>query len=197
MTQDIVGIVLAAGVGLRYDPSGARLKLLEPSPAGAHVGQPIAVAATRSVRSAVSQVIAVVRPAVTEPQRRLHALLTAEGCHLAVCERADDGMGASLACGVRAAADAAGWIVALADMPAVEPATIAAVAAALRNGADAAAPFYQGRRGHPVGFSRACFAELAALGADHGARSVLQAHPPVRIEVDDPGCLFDIDTSAP
>ena len=47
------------------------------------------------------------------------------------CPRAQEGMGASLACGVMASPDASGWIVALADMPWIRPATIQSVAAAL------------------------------------------------------------------
>jgi molybdenum cofactor cytidylyltransferase len=193
----IVGVLLAAGIGQRFDPTGARLKLLAPFPADSDAGVPIAAAAARSLRAAVAEVVAVVRPATSDAQRRLHLLLAAEGCRLVVCESAGEGMGASLACGVRAAADADGWIVALADMPAVQPSTIDAIAAALMRGAETAAPFFDGRRGHPVGFSRACGAELLALSGDHGARGVLQTHRLLPVDVDDPGCLFDIDTPAP
>lgn len=191
-----VGLLLAAGLGTRYDPSGTRLKLLEPSPAGIHAGVPIAAAAARTLRSVVSDVVAVVRPVDSPAQERLHGLLAAEGCRLVACAQARDGMGASLACGVNATADASAWIVALADMPAVRPTTIAAVYRALQDGAASAAPFFDGRRGHPVGFGHACFAELSALEADEGARSVLRTHPPRVIDVDDSGCLFDIDRPA-
>ena len=105
-------------------------------------------------------------------------------------------MGASLACAVQATRDASGWVVALGDMPWIEPSTIARVAAAIADGATVAAPFYRGQRGHPVGFSAACFAALAALTGDEGARSVVDAHRDslVRIDVDDAGTLCDIDT---
>ncbi len=192
----IVGLLLAAGLGQRFDPSGARLKLLEPATLGAHTGAPIAVAAARTVRAVMNVVHAVVRPAKSPTQQQLHALLAAEGCRLIVCENADQGMGASLACGVRATADAEGWIVALADMPAVRATTIAKILGALESGAVTAAPRFGGQRGHPVGFSHACRDELAALQGDQGARNVLRAHPPTVIDVSDPGCLFDIDTPA-
>jgi molybdenum cofactor cytidylyltransferase len=190
----IVGVLLAAGLGRRYDPRGRRLKLLEPAPAGAHAGQPLAVAALRNLRAAAADVVAVVRAADDEAQRRLRELLRAEGAAIATCADADAGMGHSLACGVRARADAAGWLIALADMPAVAPATIAAVRDAVAAGAETAAPVHRGRRGHPVGFGRACLGELLALTGDAGARGVLQRHPPLPIDVDDPGCLLDIDT---
>ena len=60
-------------------------------------------------------------------------------------------MGCSLACAVRATPDAAGWLVALADMPYIATRSHQQVAAALRSGASIAATEFQGRRGHPVG----------------------------------------------
>ena len=191
--QPIAGVLLAAGIGRRYDPSGERLKLLEAAPDGV----PLAAAALRHLRAAVGDVVAVVRPADSAAQRQLHHLLAAEGAQLVVCPEAEDGMGHSLACGVRSRSDAAGWVIALADMPAVSPATIAAIRDAIGRGNQTAAPVHHGRRGHPVGFGRACRDELLALQGDAGARGVLAAHPPLLIEVDDPGCLLDIDTPLP
>lgn len=181
-------------MGRRYDPTGARLKLLQPTSSGPHAGAPLAVAALRNLRAAIAEVIAVVRPVDNSAQHELHALLAAEGAELVLCPDAVAGMGHSLACGVRARPDAAGWLIALADMPAILPGTIGAVRDAIAAGSDTAAPAYAGKRGHPVAFGRACRAELLALTGDSGARSVLAAHPPHLIEVDDPGCLHDIDT---
>ncbi len=194
--RTIVGVLLAAGIGQRYDPAGRRLKLLAPSPVGPWAGQPLAVAALRNLRAAIADVIVVLRPANDGRQRELHALLARERAPLVVCEAADAGMGASLSCGVRARPDAAGWLIALADMPAVLPSTIAGIRDALLRGHEAAAPRHRGERGHPVGFGRSCRAELLALAGDAGARSVLANHPPLLIDVDDAGCLLDIDTRA-
>lgn len=188
----IVGILLAAGTGSRFDPSGASSKLLQPTPRGPCAGQPLALAALRSLRP-VDEVVAVVAPPTTEPQRELHALMAAAGCRLVVNPLAAQGMGTSIACGVTAAAEADGWIIALADMPCIAPATIAAVAHALRAGATTVAPTLDGRRGHPVGFAAALYPALAALDGDRGASAILAAHPPQLIAVDDPGCLLDLD----
>lgn len=191
----IVGILLAAGVGQRFDASGKRLKLLEPAPAGHHRGVPIALASARNMLQALDTVYAVVRPATDDTgQQRLHALLADAGCRLVVCDRASEGMGTSLACGIIATADADGWIIALADMPAIEPGSIRAVAQALRDGYDTAAAFFGERRGHPVGFARSLYDELAALSGDDGARKVLAKQPPHRVCVADHGVLFDLDT---
>ncbi len=170
----IVGILLAAGIGQRFDATGKRLKLLEPAPAGRHQGVPIALASARNLLEAVGSVHAVVRPTDEDPlQQRLHALLADAGCHLVVCAHAHEGMGFSLASGVLATADAEGWVIALADMPAIEPGSIRAVAQALKDGYDTAAAFYGERRGHPVGFAQSLRDQLVALNGDDGAKKVL------------------------
>src|SRR4051812_49847135 len=75
----------------------------------------------------------------------------AERCESAVCENAHEGMGSSLACAVRPAGKADGYVVALADMPFVRPTTIAAVRDALGVGAHLAAPTSPPRAAIPWG----------------------------------------------
>jgi molybdenum cofactor cytidylyltransferase len=57
-------------------------------------------------------------------------------------------------------------------------------------------PRYQGRRGHPVIFSSALFAELLAAPPDQGAKTVVHAHRDETLEIDteDEGVTIDIDT---
>ncbi len=112
-----------------------------------------------------------------------------------VCKNAAEGMGVSLAEGVRAAADAHGWVVALADMPYLRPETVRVIARALSEGAVIAAPSYRGQRGHPVGFARRFLDELSSLRGDAGAREIIKGHPDwiTLYDVDDPGVLRDID----
>jgi molybdenum cofactor cytidylyltransferase len=97
---------------------------------------------------------------------------------------------------VKSAGEAAGWIVALADMPYIRPDSIAKVAAALAAGAAIVAPAYQGRRGHPVGLDYAYRRQLEALRGDVGARALIEQNPDsvTLIDVDDPGVCRDIDT---
>ncbi|MGR4871017.1 NTP transferase domain-containing protein [Variovorax sp. LARHSF232] len=110
------------------------------------------------------------------------------------------GMGDSIAAGVRATANAAGWLILPADLPLVKPATLRAVAQALAEGARAAQPVYQGQRGHPVGFGAKNAAALTALSGPLGAAPVLRAlrevGAVVELDVDDAGILADIDTLA-
>jgi molybdenum cofactor cytidylyltransferase len=189
-TAQIVGVLLAAGAGTRF--GGA--KLLAPLPAAAHgvaAGTPIGVAACRHLIAALPNVIAVVRSGDVELAERLRET----GAATIVCERAHEGMGASLASAIAATADARGWVVALADMPWIAPATIDAVAARVRSGASLVAPLYRGQRGHPVGFAASHFASLASLRGDEGAKGVIAQHAAAleTFEVDDPGVLLDVD----
>ena len=129
---------------------------------------------------------------------QLRRSLEEAGCEILESPDTVRGLGASIAAGVAASADAEGWIVALGDMPFVEAATIAAVYRRIADGAPIAAPVLRasGQRGHPVGFARALRAELAAIDGDEGARAVIARHRAtiVSIEVDDPGIVRDIDT---
>jgi len=183
--KDIVGLLLAAGSAKRFGSN----KLLHLLPHGV----PIAVQAARHLKPEVDRVFAVVRS-----QSDLSEQLKREDCEIVVCEQADEGMGASLACAVQATADATGWLVALADMPWISAATIERVGAAVTAGAPVAAPFYRGERGHPVGFSASCYSALAALTGDEGAKAIVGAHRDrmVRIDVADAGILRDVDTPA-
>ena len=120
--------------------------------------------------------------------------LAAGGARVTVCPRAAEGMGASLAWGVRAAPIAAGWLIALADMPWIQTVTISRVADAVRAGAPIAAPSWKDSRGHPVGLASRFFGELAALAGDEGAKAILRRHHATLIATDDAGVLRDVDT---
>ena len=180
----IVGLLLAAGSATRFGSDKLRHALPH--------GVPIAVQAARHLKSEIPQVLAVVRPGATE----LTANLEAEGCEVVVCDNAAEGMAASLACAVRGARDADGYLIALGDMPFVRRTTIAALRDALAGGAPLAAPYFRSRRGHPVAISNKFLHDLLALKGDEGAKHVLAAHERqiVKIPVGDPGVIRDIDT---
>ncbi|SFV15821.1 nucleotidyltransferase family protein [Pseudoduganella namucuonensis] len=181
----ITGILLAAGRGSRFDPSGARDKLLQPL-----TQTSVVAASAQTLLSVLPRVVAVVRPGGEAVAAELRAL----GCDTIVCELADTGMAASLMHAIRHAADADGWIVALGDMPHVAPSTIQSLKSALEEGADIAAPVYRGKRGNPVGFGRPHLSRLLALEGDQGARGILRQFPVREVGVDDGGILRDIDT---
>ena len=105
------------------------------------------------------------------------------------------GMGYSIACGVSARPNAAGWLILPGDMPMVLPSTLQAVARELAHHPVAYAQ-HRGQRGHPVGFSAELYSELVALVGDEGARRLVARYPAHGVEVSDPGVLVDIDTEA-
>lgn len=185
-TRGIVGILLAAGVGRRFGGDKLMHRLADDTP--------IAVAAANSLRSACSRVVAVLRP----DRAQLADALASAGCEIVLCPEANQGMGHSLAAGVRAAANASGWIVALGDMPGIAGSSHRAVAACLETGASLVATQYGTQRGHPVGFSGVWFRELSTLTGDQGGRTILERNPQhlVLCPVDDPGVVLDIDRRA-
>jgi molybdenum cofactor cytidylyltransferase len=178
----IVGVLLAAGSASRFGGG----KLL----AGLPDGTPVGMAALERLAAAVDAVVAVVRP----HDDALAAAFAARGARVTECPHAAEGIGVSLAWGIRAAPLAAGWLIALADMPWVQPAPLGRVVDALRRGATAAAPSRQGRRGHPVGFAADLYSELITLSGDEGARPVLARHCVELINTEDAGAVRDVDT---
>lgn len=180
----IQGLLLAGGAGLRF---GAN-KLLCPLADGCAIG----VSAARHLAQGLPQSLGVVRSGDEELARRLRE----EGLDVVYCRDSAHGLGHSIVCGVTASAQAGGWVLALADMPYIRPATIAAVAGAIEGGAEIAVVEYRGQRGHPVGFGAPLRAQLLQLRGDTGARDLIARHPGrvVRIPVDDPGIVQDIDT---
>ncbi|WP_124994642.1 NTP transferase domain-containing protein [Ralstonia solanacearum] len=174
--QPVVGVLLAAGRGSRFDPGGAVNKLLAALPDGT----PVAVQAARHLRAVLADVVAVVPAAGTHgaEAERLAVLLAEAGCDVLRCPYAARGMGASLA-----------------DMPWLDPRTIARVAGAM-DAHHCVAPFHQGRRGHPIGFGADYFTGLAALDGDEGARGLIDPVRLVCLDVEDGGVLRDIDTPA-
>jgi molybdenum cofactor cytidylyltransferase len=183
----VVAILLAAGSAKRFGSDKLRHTLPH--------DVPIAIQAARNLKAVFGDsVIAVIRPGANE----LATLFGREGCKVTVCERAAEGMGASLACGVCAAVAAGpvdAYVVALGDMPFIRASTIAAVRDALAGGAALAAPYFRARRGHPVGIADRFRAELENLRGDEGAKMLLAAHAGelVKLPVGDPGAIRDID----
>jgi molybdenum cofactor cytidylyltransferase len=179
----LAGILLAAGTGKRFGSQ----KLLHPLPDGVPVG----VASARALVQAVPNTFAVVQPG----DRLLIEAFSAIGLRIVENPLADHGMSTSLAAGVSAAGEASGWLIALADMPWIRPATIRVLADMLQDGASMVAPIVGGRRGHPVGFSRRWGDKLRTLGGDDGARGLLAEYADQLILVTtvDAGVLEDVD----
>ncbi|MBU4611898.1 nucleotidyltransferase family protein [Achromobacter sp. GG226] len=211
LDRSVHGILLAGGSGSRYaaQTQGAD-KLLASLPDG----RAVLAASAETLLRVLPQVLAVVPP--DRPARA--ALLRGLGCTVLMAPATAEGMGASLAVAARhllaqagaasaapdmhgtsepalARSQPAGVLVALGDMPWVPPDIIAQVARALATHR-AAAPVYQGQRGHPVGFAWTLLPALAQLQRDVGARPVLAKETVYTFAVDAPGVLRDVDVPA-
>lgn len=181
--NEIVGILLAAGSARRFG-SHKLLQVL-------HTGVPVAVATAQALMMAVSRTVVVVKP----DDQHLINLLTELNVEIVENPHAKEGMGTSLAAGIKATERADGWLIMLADMPWVRPDTLFTIVDRLKNGATIIAPVHAGQRGHPVGFSSHWLKALADLSGDRGARDVIKAHSE-ELELyatDDAGVLQDID----
>ena len=189
--RSLEAIVLAAGFGSRFGGG----KLLAPWRGGVLIDGALGAAFAAPVRSVT---------VVTGADERVAAAASAFAEQAGETSRLDilfapehaEGMGASLRTGIAAMpGDAEGAFVFLGDMPRVPVSVLALLAQALADGAAAAAPTFEGQRGHPVLFSSALFEPMRALSGDAGARHLLaglgDAFVTVPAETD--GVLFDVD----
>ena len=110
-----------------------------------------------------------------------------------------DGMSTSLKAGIAALPSGLdGAIVALGDMPEIEPAHLDRMIAAFepKEGRSIVVPVHHGKRGNPVLWSAAFFAEMRGLDGDGGARTLLAANVDQVVELDlgSDAVLIDVDT---
>lgn len=132
-----------------------------------------------------------------------HVLLSVQmsGLHYHVVTKEQakptDGIGDSIARGVKETANANAWLILPGDLPLVLPSSLLQVASLLSTHS-VSLPFYKGEQGHPVGFSRQCFNDLSSLRGDRGAAKIVQSHyingSVGRVNLDDQGIVLDIDT---
>ncbi|MFG2894876.1 NTP transferase domain-containing protein [Streptomyces sp. NPDC048248] len=184
----MAGLLLAAGGGRRL---GGRPKALLD-----HRGRPLVEHAARVLREGGCGPVHIVLGAAADTVREVADLATYE-----TSDNPDwaQGMGSSLRVGLTALAGsgADAVVVSLVDQPGIGAAAVARVVAAY-DGADAlAAAAYGGRRGHPVLFGAARWADIAASAeGDRGARDYLRRHTDAirLVECADVADAYDIDT---
>lgn len=182
-------LVLAAGHGRRF--GAAKLSALLPGESE----NTTVLARTLNTLQQVSQNICVVcRMNQTELQQQCDQ----RNIRWITVPEDDQGMGESLAFGVRENAHESGWITCLADMPWVAAETYSAVAEALTNERIVTPIAPNGVRGNPVGFGADYLQELSMLTGDQGAKSILHRHPEQihPLNLPDKAILMDIDYSS-
>jgi molybdenum cofactor cytidylyltransferase len=182
-------ILLAAGAGTRF--GGGKLRAIWRG--RTLMEHALAAAAQSPIRSVT--VVTGADPGVADLVED-YARRTGARVQVVHCADHAEGMGASLRRGVSALpSDCEAFAVFLGDMPAAPGDIVARLIERLDPEALAAAPCFQGRRGHPVLFRAALAPRLAEAAGDSGARAVLRGLDDrlVLVETGDPGVLFDVD----
>lgn len=189
---DFEAIILAAGSGSRFGGG----KLLAPWAGGVLLDGTLAAAFAAPVRRVI--VVTGADADRVGEAAGAFAAQAGEAARLTIVHAPDhgEGMGASLRRGAaELGPDCAGVFVFLGDMPRVPHAVLPSLARAVREGAPAAAPVFEGQRGHPALLGRELLPALGELSGDAGARNVLKAlgERLALIEAPDDGVLFDVD----
>jgi molybdenum cofactor cytidylyltransferase len=99
---------------------------------------------------------------------------------------------------VAALSDVDAVVIALGDMPRVDPRSMRALVRVYESGrASALAAACDGKRGNPVLFDRRYFDALTDVDGDTGGREILlEGEHSALVETGDPGVLRDVDTRA-
>ena len=184
----VSAVVLAAGTSSRM---GAENKLLLPW----GDKSVLEVVVNTLVGAALHEVVVV----VGHEAETVAAVLESYPVRVATNDDFAAGMSASLRTGIEAAdAAAAGYLVALGDMPAITAGIVDLLCRRFNEAGESAIllPVNEGRRGHPVIFASDYREELLALSGDRGARSVVERHPGcvVEVPVSASGILADVGT---
>lgn len=181
--MDVTILLLAAGSARRFGTDKRRAAL----PNGSTI---LTQTCTRALKSGLPVLVCLGDERDTSLVQQLQAL----GAKTRFCDQAHLGMGHTLACGVTSVREADGVLVALGDMPYIQPSSYRAVADALSPGT-ISVPECDGKAGHPVGFSRPFFTALASLTGDRGAKAIIDQNPRTvtRVALHDQGIFADID----
>ena len=181
MTEDNIGIiVLAAGSGKRFGADKRKARMKD--------GRSLLETTLSSIPDTIPHRILVLKAGDEE-------LATAHpDWQIATANDPDSGMANSLSCGISLAAHWDGALIALADMPYIQPATYSQIRTALLEH-EIVIPCYQGQRGNPVAFRNKYFEEIKSLSGDQGARSLLQRYAASchALELADAGIIRDVD----
>jgi molybdenum cofactor cytidylyltransferase len=182
----IAGVLLAAGTSSRFGEDNKLLSTVDGDPLVRH-------AARTLLAASVAPVVVVVGH---EADRVIDAL---DGLDVDFVRNDDyrDGQSTSVRAGIRTVTDrdADAAVVALGDMPFVDPGTVRTLVAAYEAGVgDALAAAHGGERGNPVLFDRRFFDALTRVDGDVGGRRILlESDRSACVEVPDSGVRRDID----
>jgi molybdenum cofactor cytidylyltransferase len=182
----VAGVLLAAGTSTRFGDANKLLVTLD--------GEPLVRHAARTLVDAPVDPVVVV---VGHEADRVRDALAGLDLRIVANDAYAEGQSTSVRAGIDAlgghAVDAA--VVALGDMPFVDPETVGTLVSAYDAGVgDALAAAYDGQRGNPVLFDRRFFAALRSVDGDVGGRRVLlESDDAAGVAVPDSGIRRDVD----
>lgn len=178
------GLLLAGGAGRRLGAPKALVRDAE--------GAPWLLRAVDVLRAGGCGSVTVVLGASAEQARDL---LSDEAATVVVARDWDEGMGASLRCGLASLPDqATSALVHLVDLPDVGPAVVRRLLAVGGGRQVLARATYGGRAGHPVVLGRDHWAGIAEVATgDRGARDYLTSHQVAMVECGDLASGRDVD----
>ncbi|MGD9507984.1 MAG: NTP transferase domain-containing protein [Geminicoccaceae bacterium] len=181
-------IILAAGQSRRMSGPNKLLLPVDGKPMVRHVVE----AAIASRAAPVVVVVGHQQHEIRQALRGLKVVFAANPDFAA-------GLSTSLRAGLGALPEtAAGALVCLGDMPLVGSALLDRLITAFDpvEGRGIVVPTWRGKRGNPVLWARAFFAEMQAVSGDVGARHLIGEHVDavVEVEMDSDAALVDIDT---
>ncbi|MDH5217967.1 MAG: nucleotidyltransferase family protein [Gammaproteobacteria bacterium] len=179
----IQGLILAAGKSTRFGNDKLVYKLDN--------GRPMVLQSALNMRESITETLVL----LSRDRETICGECRAHNIATVISENSHLGMGHTIADGIKATSNASGWVIALGDMPFLNPETLLRVKQTIENGATLVVPIYKGKRGHPVGFSSAFKSELLSLQGDTGARELLRKHKNkiTYLACDDSGVHRDID----
>lgn len=192
----IGGLLLAAGLGKRFDPEGKRHKLLERLPDG----QSLVRVSARAILPWVDSLTVVAGTHNASIARELAGLPV----RIVICPQSREGPGASLRYGFNSAIDdpQGAWMIALADMPFIAQSTYAVIRQRVVETLTSSEqgvwrPVYAGEPGHPVAVTAGLVTQFLSQDSDpaRGLAVLWRGKPELLGEqpVDDAGCVRDVD----
>ena len=185
----VSAVILAAGTSTRMGRAKQLLPLGETTVLASTIG---------NVRSAGLVEIVLVLGASAEAIRQQLPQPLLESVKVVINHNYGQGMASSLREGlshVSPQCDAA--LIILGDQPFIQPQTLHRIMDGYRGArAQIVIPTFQGNRGNPVLLDRSVFSAVMALQGDTGCRAIFPNHLSaiLKVEVEDPGILLDIDS---